>query len=107
MIHEPLGFVSGAFNNAQVRCHIVDKEPFSIVSTCRRFEYLFLGGFANYCDHRNLAYFEAYYSPESDKCIAVENSCPTPAEMQRLLRLVSSTRWYTWREKRVFGETFC
>ena len=56
MRHEPLGFVSGAFKNAQLRWPIVDKEAFAIVSTCRRMEYLLWDGFVVYCDHRNLAY---------------------------------------------------
>ena len=39
MSHEPLGFVSGAFKNAQVRWPIIDKEAFAIISTCKRMEF--------------------------------------------------------------------
>ena len=56
MSHEPLGFVSGAFKNAQVRWPVIDKEAFAIISTCRRLQFLFWGGFCVYCDHRKLAY---------------------------------------------------
>ena len=56
MAHEPLGFLSGPFRGSQERWATVDEEGFAIVSTFKWVSYLFWGGVAIHCNHRNLAY---------------------------------------------------
>jgi RNase H-like domain found in reverse transcriptase/Reverse transcriptase (RNA-dependent DNA polymerase) len=61
--HEPLGFVSGAFQGSQQRWPIVEKEAFAILETCLRLEHMLRrpGGFKLYTDHNNLKYI---FSPD-------------------------------------------
>jgi hypothetical protein len=56
--HEPLAFVSGAFQGSQLRWPIVKKEAFAILETCLRMEHVLKrpGGFKLYTDHNNLKY---------------------------------------------------
>ena len=56
--HEPLGFLSGAFKNAQLRWSVCDKEGYAIKIACEKFTHLLIRerGFVLFTDHRNLTY---------------------------------------------------
>ena len=56
--HEPLGFISGAFKNAQLRWSVCDKEGYAIKVACEMFTHLLIRerGFILFTDHRNLTF---------------------------------------------------
>jgi transposase InsO family protein len=56
--HEPLGFISGAFRNAQLRWSVCDKEGYAIKIACEKFTHLLIRerGFILFTDHRNLTF---------------------------------------------------
>ena len=56
MTHEPLAFLSGTFQESQMRWATIDKEGFAIVSTFRRLEHFLWNGVHIFTNHRNLAY---------------------------------------------------
>ena len=56
--HEPLGFISGAFKQAQLRWSVCDKEGYAIKVACEKFTHLLNRerGFVLFTDLRNLTF---------------------------------------------------
>jgi hypothetical protein len=56
--HEPLAFLSGRFTGASTRWPILEKEAFTIITSCDRMDWLLHcpSGFSLFTDHNNLIY---------------------------------------------------
>lgn len=66
MIHEPLGFVGGAFRGSQFNWSVVDQEKYAMVATLKRLNYLVWAEIKVLCGNRNLVYV---LNPQAWACV--------------------------------------
>ena len=97
-LHEPLGFLSGAFKGASLNWAIPDKEGYAIKESCARFTHFLIreGGFRVFTDHRNLRYI---FNPRG---VVSQVSKPTA---DRLERWAVFLRAFTYEIEHIPGET--
>jgi RNase H-like domain found in reverse transcriptase len=95
--HQPLGFLSGEFEGAQLRWTVPEKEGFAIVDTVTKVDYLLLSHneFSILSDHLNLTYI--YNRLSADPILARH-------AVHKLQRWALKMSVFSYRMEHVMGE---